>query len=186
VVASHARRGRVIYRHCCNDPLSPRAMKGHSPATVRMPDGACWPTSVPTCGRSIEAHSWCRVLAISAADLGDHAAAVVWCTDTERRGRDAAYPELFGWAALTRSLITWYQGGHPGHPGQLAEDPRRPPPGAPRVPGSTAPGRRRNLPRRPEGRRHVAALLTPERPRRRGFPHVRSRWKLHFCTNFKR
>ena len=26
------------------------------------------------------------LLAISAADLGDHAAAVVWCTDTERRG----------------------------------------------------------------------------------------------------
>jgi transcriptional regulator with XRE-family HTH domain len=50
------------------------------------------------------------LLAISAADLGDHAAAVVWCTDTERRGRDAAYPELLGWAALTRSLIAWYQG----------------------------------------------------------------------------
>ena len=50
------------------------------------------------------------LLAISAADLGDHAAAVVWCTDTERRGRDASYPELLGWAALTRSLIAWYQG----------------------------------------------------------------------------
>jgi transcriptional regulator with XRE-family HTH domain len=51
-----------------------------------------------------------RLLAISAADLGDHAAAVIWCTDTERRGRDASYPELLGWAALTRSLIAWYQG----------------------------------------------------------------------------
>jgi hypothetical protein len=30
--------------------------------------------------------------------------------DTERRGRDASYPELLGWAALTRSLIAWYQG----------------------------------------------------------------------------
>jgi hypothetical protein len=50
------------------------------------------------------------LLAISAADLGDHAAAVVWCDDTERRGRDASYPELLGWAALTRSLIAWYQG----------------------------------------------------------------------------
>ena len=50
------------------------------------------------------------LLAISAADLGDHAAAVIWCADTERRGRDAAYPELLGWAALTRSLIAWYQG----------------------------------------------------------------------------
>ena len=34
------------------------------------------------------------LLAISAADLGDHAAAVIWCTDTERRGRDASYPDL--------------------------------------------------------------------------------------------
>jgi transcriptional regulator with XRE-family HTH domain len=50
------------------------------------------------------------LLAISAADLGDHAAAVIWCADTERRGRDATYPELLGWAALTRSLIAWYQG----------------------------------------------------------------------------
>jgi hypothetical protein len=50
------------------------------------------------------------LLAISATDLGDHAAAVVWCADTERRSRDAGYPELLGWAALTRSLIAWYQG----------------------------------------------------------------------------
>ena len=50
------------------------------------------------------------LLAISAADLGDHPAAVIWCADTERRGRDAFYPELLGWAALTRSLIAWYQG----------------------------------------------------------------------------
>jgi len=50
------------------------------------------------------------LLAVSATDLGDHAAAVVWCADTERRGRDAGYPELIGWAALTRALIAWYQG----------------------------------------------------------------------------
>lgn len=50
------------------------------------------------------------LLAISATDLGDHAAALVWCADTERRGREARYPELLGWAALTRSLIAWYQG----------------------------------------------------------------------------
>ena len=40
---------------------------------------------------------------------------------------------------------------HPGHPGQLAQDPRRPPPGTPRIPGSPPPRRRRNLPRRPQG-----------------------------------
>jgi transcriptional regulator with XRE-family HTH domain len=50
------------------------------------------------------------LLAISATDLGDHAAAVVWCADTERHSREAAYPELAGWAALTRALIAWYQG----------------------------------------------------------------------------
>jgi hypothetical protein len=50
------------------------------------------------------------LLAISATDIGDHAAALVWCSDTERRGRDARYPELLGWAALTRALIAYYQG----------------------------------------------------------------------------
>lgn len=32
------------------------------------------------------------LLAISATDLGDHAAAVVWCADTERRSREGAHP----------------------------------------------------------------------------------------------
>jgi len=50
------------------------------------------------------------LLAISASDLGDHAAALVWCSDTERRGNDAGHPELAGWAALTRALIAYYQG----------------------------------------------------------------------------
>jgi len=50
------------------------------------------------------------LLAISAADLGDHGAAVVWCTDTERRATDSGHPELAGWASLTRALIAWYQG----------------------------------------------------------------------------
>jgi hypothetical protein len=50
------------------------------------------------------------LLAISATDLGDHAAAVVWCTDAERKAREAGYPELLGWSALTRSAIAYYQG----------------------------------------------------------------------------
>src|SRR5262249_17684316 len=61
-------------------------------------------------GLTVTAGWLSSLLAISAADLGDHAAAVVWCADTERRGRDAGYPELLGWAALTRALITWYRG----------------------------------------------------------------------------
>lgn len=51
------------------------------------------------------------LLAISASDLGDHAEALVWCADTERRGRQAQHPELLGWAALTRAVIAYYQGG---------------------------------------------------------------------------
>ena len=50
------------------------------------------------------------LLAMAAADIGDHAAALVWCSDTERRGRDAGHPELLGWAALTRAMIAYYQG----------------------------------------------------------------------------
>lgn len=54
---------------------------------------------------------WLSVLlAISATDLGDHATALVWCSDTERRGRDTGHPELEGWAALTRALNAYYQG----------------------------------------------------------------------------
>ena len=57
---------------------------------------------------------------------------MIWCADTERRGRDASYPELLDWAALTRSLIAWYQsdplasaaaarrGQAKGQPGSLA------------------------------------------------------------------
>ena len=59
------------------------------------------------------------LLSISAADIGDHAAALVWCADTERRGRDAGYPELQGWAALTRALIAYYQ-GQPRHSAAVA------------------------------------------------------------------
>jgi len=59
------------------------------------------------------------LLSISAADIGDHAAALVWCADTERRGRDAGYPDLLGWAALTRALIAYYQ-GQPLHSAAIA------------------------------------------------------------------
>jgi transcriptional regulator with XRE-family HTH domain len=61
------------------------------------------------------------LLAVSASDLGDHAEAVVWCADTERRGRQAGHPELLGWAALTRAVIAYYQ----GDAGQSAATARR-------------------------------------------------------------
>jgi len=56
---------------------------------------------------------------MSATDMGDHAAAHVWCSDTERRGQDAGHSELVGWATLTRALIAYYQ-GQAGRSAQLA------------------------------------------------------------------
>jgi hypothetical protein len=35
--------------------------------------------------------------AVSATDLGDHAAVVAWCGDAERHGRDTGHWELLGW-----------------------------------------------------------------------------------------
>lgn len=49
------------------------------------------------------------LLALSACDMGEHAAARVWCSDADRRGEEAQYPELRAWASLTRSMITFYQ-----------------------------------------------------------------------------
>ena len=72
------------------------------------------------------------LLAVSATDLGDHAAAVVWCADAERRGREAGFGELLGWAALTRTAIAYYQ----GDPARAAAHARRGQAGAP--PGSVA------------------------------------------------
>jgi len=81
---------------------SARSFAGTLPGRARLPQGD--PTSSPP----PDGYQACWP--ISAADLGDHAAALVWCSDTERRGRDACHPELPGWAALTRALIACYQG----------------------------------------------------------------------------
>jgi len=51
-----------------------------------------------------------NLLALVTHDLGDHAAALVWCADAERRGQDAGHPELAGWAAQTRVLMAFYDG----------------------------------------------------------------------------
>ncbi|MFI9552766.1 hypothetical protein [Nonomuraea endophytica] len=51
-----------------------------------------------------------HLLAVAACDMGEHAAARVWCSDAERRSVEARYPELAGWAALTKAMIAWYQG----------------------------------------------------------------------------
>ncbi|MBZ4321433.1 hypothetical protein [Streptomyces huiliensis] len=50
------------------------------------------------------------LLGIAACDSGAHGASHVWCTDAERRSAEAGHPELAGWAVLTRSMISFYQG----------------------------------------------------------------------------
>lgn len=51
-----------------------------------------------------------NLLALVTHDLHDRAASLVWCADAERRSREAHYPELEGWAAQTRVLMSFYGG----------------------------------------------------------------------------
>jgi hypothetical protein len=51
-----------------------------------------------------------NLLALVTHDLGDPAAAAVWCADAERRSYEAGHPELAGWAAQTRVLMSFYDG----------------------------------------------------------------------------
>jgi len=59
------------------------------------------------------------LLAVVTCDMGDHAAALVWCSDAERRSREAGHAEIAAWAALTRVMIAFYQ-GHAGRAVALA------------------------------------------------------------------
>lgn len=51
-----------------------------------------------------------NLLAVAACDMGEHGAARVWCTDSERLSQEAANPEPAAWALLTRSMVAYYQG----------------------------------------------------------------------------
>jgi transcriptional regulator with XRE-family HTH domain/tetratricopeptide (TPR) repeat protein len=51
-----------------------------------------------------------NLLALATCDLKDHAASLVWCADVERWSRAAGHPELAGWAAQTRVLLSFYEG----------------------------------------------------------------------------
>ncbi|MEU9334971.1 hypothetical protein AB0D49_17650 [Streptomyces sp. NPDC048290] len=50
------------------------------------------------------------LLGIAACDMGAHAAAHLWCSDAQRRSEEVGHPELSGWAILTKSLVSFYQG----------------------------------------------------------------------------
>jgi hypothetical protein len=51
-----------------------------------------------------------NLLAVVTSQLGDHAAASVWCADTERYGHDTRNPHLLAWAIHTRAVMAYYQG----------------------------------------------------------------------------
>lgn len=51
-----------------------------------------------------------NLLAIAACDMGEHAAARIWCVDAERQSCHVGHPELAAWAVLTRSMIAFYRG----------------------------------------------------------------------------
>ncbi|NRQ33939.1 helix-turn-helix transcriptional regulator [Nonomuraea sp. NN258] len=67
--------------------------------------------SAPLRTELVIANGWLsHLLSVAACDLGEHAAARVWCCDAEHRGQEAGQPELAAWAALTKAMIAWYQG----------------------------------------------------------------------------
>lgn len=49
------------------------------------------------------------LLAVAAQDMGQHAAARLWCSDAERRSEEGRHPELAGWAIFTRAMVAHYQ-----------------------------------------------------------------------------
>ncbi|MFF5262692.1 hypothetical protein ACFY4C_27490 [Actinomadura viridis] len=55
-----------------------------------------------------------HLLAVAACDMGEHAAARLWCSDAERRSEEARHPDLAAWSMLTRAMIAFYQ-GHSQH-----------------------------------------------------------------------
>lgn len=51
-----------------------------------------------------------HLLAVAACDMGEHAAARLWCSDAERRSEEARHPHLEAWSVLTRAMIAFYRG----------------------------------------------------------------------------
>jgi hypothetical protein len=67
----------------------------------------------PTRQRSdlIVAAGWLsNLLAVATSYMGDHGSALIWCVDAERLSYESGYPDIVGWAALTRAMIAYYQG----------------------------------------------------------------------------
>lgn len=87
-------------------------LQGHSVASSRSADLAL-------------ASGWLsHLLAIAACDMGEHAAARLWCSDAERSSEQARHPDLAAWSMLTRAMIAFYQ-GHSRLSATLAADGQR-------------------------------------------------------------
>ena len=101
----------LVHHYACVIAVAPSAAVHDELLSARSFAGTLLTRARPAHPDLIASAGWLSsLLAISASDLGDHAQALVWCADTERRGRQARHPELLGWAALTRAVIAYYQG----------------------------------------------------------------------------
>ncbi|TMR00146.1 hypothetical protein ETD83_17565 [Actinomadura soli] len=67
-------------------------------------------TSARTADLSLASGWLSHLLAVAACDMGEHAAARLWCSDAERRSEEARHPDLAAWSVLTRAMIAFYQG----------------------------------------------------------------------------
>jgi hypothetical protein len=94
-------------------PVSPPMGVYGNLSDVRSYAGGLLGRPMPARRRSdiLVAAGWLsNLLAVAASYMGDQGAALVWCGDAERRGRESGHPELAGWASLTRAKVAYYQG----------------------------------------------------------------------------
>jgi len=68
------------------------------------------PTRHTRSGLIVAAGWLSNLLAVATSYMGDHGSALIWCVDAERRSYESGYPDIAGWAALTRAMIAYYQG----------------------------------------------------------------------------
>lgn len=126
---SHSRLGAIV------DSLS-ELIEYYALATCTMPPATAYDellavrsyidgifeenTANPQYKAFVVANGWfSNLLAVAACDMGEHAAARIWCADAQRHGREVEFPELTAWAMLTRSMIAFYQ-GQPRHSADLS------------------------------------------------------------------
>lgn len=104
--------GELIEHYAQTIAALPPAETYKELVTVRRYAAECRDRFTPTPRRTdlTLACGWLSsLLATASYDMGQHAAARLWCSDAERVSEEAGHPELAGWAILTRSMIAHYQ-----------------------------------------------------------------------------